>query len=551
MLVDGNDLPTSTTLQGDVCIIGAGAAGITLARALAAKGHDVVLLESGTFDPDAATQALYRGKEVGLRLDPNERSGLDGPRLRYFGGTTNHWAGYCRPFPALDFDPRAYVTRSGWPIARADLEPYYFGAHDVIKLGPYNYSPATWNAAGKIGLPFLDDVTTTPHTLIQVAGHPALGATYRQEITDAPGIQLVLHANVTNIALDDSGNSVDHLEVKTLTGNSFSARAPVFVLATGGLEVPRLLLASNDRRPAGLGNDNDLVGRCFMDHLNIASGPVALTVGDDALAPYALNATTVDVGGEARDFSLQSVALVDPDVMKRKELRACELTLEFPFAAADPELEQIYPGITNGLDLMRAEGITPQTVATARVLCEQEPNLASRVSLVRTKDALGMPRIQLDWRITRDDRLSMLRSLRYFASQIAARGHGRFRLDIGGYHDLDATDDADLEFAVNTGSHHMGTARMSADPSAGVVDPDLKVHSLANLYVGGSAVFPTSGANPPTLTLVALALRLGDHLDTVLGPRPPTIVEPSDEFDTAAAAAPSGDADSAPVDGEP
>ena len=127
-----------------------------------------------------------------------------------------------------------------------------------------------------------------------------LGDTYRQEITDAPGIQLVLHANVTSIVLDDSGNSVDHVEVKTLTGNAFTARAPLFVLATGGLEVPRLLLASNDRRPAGLGNDNDLVGRCFMEHLNIASGPVALTVGDDALAPYVLNATTVDVGGEAR-----------------------------------------------------------------------------------------------------------------------------------------------------------------------------------------------------------------------------------------------------------
>ena len=163
MLVDGNDLPNGSTLQGDVCIIGAGAAGITLSRSLAAKGHDVVLLESGAFEPDAATQALYRGKEVGLRLDPNESSGLEGPRLRYFGGTTNHWAGYCRPFPALDFDPRAYVAGSGWPIAAPTSSRTTSVRTTSSSSARTTTRSRTWNAAGKIGLPFLDDPTTTPH----------------------------------------------------------------------------------------------------------------------------------------------------------------------------------------------------------------------------------------------------------------------------------------------------------------------------------------------------------------------------------------------------
>jgi choline dehydrogenase-like flavoprotein len=515
MLLDAKQVASGTTLEGDVCVIGAGAAGITLSRALAAKGRNVLLLESGGFEPDADTQALYRGKAVGLPIDPKEDFGLDAPRLRFFGGTTNHWAGFCRPFPELDFQPRSYVPRSGWPIARADLDPHYAGAHDVIRLGPYDYSLASWQDQGHLDQPFLDDATT-PHAVFQVAGHPVLGSTYRKEIVDEARIKLVLWANVTRIALDTGGNAVEHLDVKTLDGNSFTARAKLFVLATGGLEIPRLLLASNDRRPAGIGNERDQVGRSFMEHVNIVVGPVPLTVGLPALKPYELTPVSLDVEGETRDFSLQTVVLVDPDLAQRDELRACEITLEYPFAPSDAALEKLYPGLQRGLDLMRAEGMTIRTVATARVLCEQEPNPASRVTLVRTKDRLGMPRIELDWRLTRDDRASLLRTLRFFGAQVAQRGYGRFRLDITGFRDLEPGDEDDLDFEVNTGSHHIGTARMSTDPAQGVVDPDLKVHSVANLYVGGSAVFPTSGANPPTLTIVALALRLGDHLDTLL-----------------------------------
>ncbi len=224
MLVDARKVRRASTLTADVCVIGAGAAGITLSRAIAAQGRDVLLLESGGFHPDPATQALYRGKTVGLPIDPKEHFGLDEPRLRFFGGTTNHWAGFCRPFPELDFAVRPYVPRSGWPIARAELDPYYAGAHDVIKLGPYDYSIASWRDRGDITQPFLDD-TVTPHALYQVAGHPVLGEVYRQEITDAPRIRLVLWANVTRLGLDESGGAVERVDVKTLTGNAFHARA--------------------------------------------------------------------------------------------------------------------------------------------------------------------------------------------------------------------------------------------------------------------------------------------------------------------------------------
>lgn len=515
MLLDARKVRRGATLSGDVCVIGAGAAGITVSHALAAKGHDVLLLESGGFELDKATQSLYKGTSVGIPIDPTVHLGLDTPRLRYFGGTTNHWAGFCRPFPELDFETRAWVPRSGWPIARADLDAYYAGAHDIIKLGPYDYSIESWRQKGYLEQPFLDD-DVLPHALFQVAGHPVLGQTYHDEFVASDRIKLVLWANVTHLALDESGNAVDHLDVKTLSGNSFRARAPQYVLATGGLEVPRVLLTSNDRRPAGIGNEHDQVGRSFMEHVNIAVGPVPLTLPKSALAPYELKPVSLEVDGERRDISLQTVALIAPDILAREGLRSTEITLEYPFPPDDPRLPKIYPTVSRGIDLLRAQGKTVSTVATARVLCEQEPNPASRVTITRAKDPLGMPRLQLDWQLTRDDRLSILTALRLFGSRLGALDAGRFRLDIAGYHDVDPAPGADVDFAVNTGSHHIGTARMSTDPADGVVDPDLKVHSVGNLYIGGSAVFPTSGANPPTLTIVALALRLADHLDTLL-----------------------------------
>ena len=310
--------------------------------------------------------------------------------------------------------------------------------------------------------------------------------------------------------------------MRTLSGNSFSATATAFVLATGGLEVPRILLASNDRRPAGIGNEHDLVGRCFMEHVNIATGPVALTSAASAMVPYTPTPVTIDVNGEPRDLAVQAVLLLDPELMKHNALRACEVTLEYPFAPDDKRLRALYPDTAPGIDLLDAENVETGSVPIARVLCEQEPNPASRVTLVRTKDELGMPRIQLDWRLTRDDRISMLRTLRTVGQQIGQRGLGRMRVDIGGFLDAEPGPNTTLDYAVNTGSHHMGTTRMSSDPTRGVVDADLKVHSVANLYIAGSAVFPTSGANTPTLTIVALTLRLADHLASIVpGTAPP------------------------------
>jgi choline dehydrogenase-like flavoprotein len=516
VLVDADKLHTGDELRADVVVIGAGAAGISLARALGSAGRDVLLLESGDFTFDAATQSLYKGRAVGLPIDPVEHFGLDVPRLRFFGGTTNHWAGFCRPFPALDFETRDWVPRSGWPISRESLDPYYARALDVLQLGPLEFGTDYWNAQGLMPRPLLE-ADDTPHVVYQLTSSPQLGVVYRDELVGSDRVKVVTHANVMQLVLADGGDDLTHVDCSTLGGTTFRATGRAYVLATGGLETPRILLTSDRQRHAGIGNEYDLVGRHFMEHVNIAVGVALLTTDQSELQSYIPHEHTLDVSGTSRKLSLQSVLLLSEQLQRSEQLRACEVTLEYPFTPDDPRLGKIFPGVGRGLSLVRAEGMDPKTAIVLRVLCEQEPNPASRVTLVRDKDRLGMRRIQLDWRLTDADRLSMVTTLQHVTTEIARRGLGRARFDIKGYQDLFPAAGDSLDFEVNTGSHHIGTARMAASPRDGVVDPDAKVHSVANLYLAGSSVFPTNGANTPTFTIIALALRLADHLHAQLG----------------------------------
>jgi choline dehydrogenase-like flavoprotein len=519
MLVDARTVPEGALVEGDVCIIGAGAAGITLARELAGAQRSVVLLESGDFEPDARTQALYDGKVVGLALDPTLHIGLDVPRLRYFGGTTNHWAGYCRPLTDLDFESRPWVDRSGWPFGRDELLPYYARAHQVLKLGPPGNDWRPWAEQGVLEPPLLED-PATPHQVVQLTNSPRLGPVYHDEIVGSPYVQLHTWSNVTNLAATPDGGQLDHVFVKTFRGNTFTVRAKVYVLATGGLEVPRLLLASTEVHREGLGNEHDLVGRFFMEHVNIITGVALLDATPEAvIANYEPVEHQLEIDGEQRTIWLQPVLLPAEAESRARGLESIEFTIA-DRVAEDPFGERVnatYAGTDDAAELLAAFGTPAASAVPLRVLCEQEPNPRSRLTLTGERDELGMRKPQLDWRLARNDRESLLRSMQFLGSELGRRGIGRVKVDIYGFTNADFGPGDDLDYEVNTGSHHMGTARMHQSPRQGVVDPQCRVHGVANLYIGGSAVFPTSGASTPTITIVALALRLADHLrDRVL-----------------------------------
>ncbi len=528
MLEDGRKVPRGSVLQADLCIIGAGAAGITIARALAGSSLSVIMLESGGLEPDAATQALYEGKVTGEPfLGGNGELPLDVVRLRYFGGTTNHWAGWCRPLEPVDFAPTPARPDSGWPFDRTTLDPWYEQAVSVVQIGPFEPEYPYW--AGQGAAPPLLETDAVATRMIQIAFPLSFGDVYRDELRQAPNVRTLLHSNVLEINTDESGASVTDVDVATLAGKHWKVKARAYILATGGIEVPRLLLASNSTRAAGIGNEHDLVGRSFMEHIDVHAGFAVLAKPVEALSLYKGFELPVPEGRiPGRKYGVKGAHILNEDVLKREGLLGVEVTIAATAVGDHSESDQSR-GV-NDLDVValsrKLTGTAWPTVAYVRILGEQTPNPESRVTLGRAKDQLGMPRIELDWRLTSNDRESMRHALQIVADELGRVGVGRLQVAVGGVSFVAGKGDPryfetyrvvpedfdSMDFPVGVGFHHMGTARMHSDPTKGVVDEQCRVHGLTNLYIGGSAVFPTSGTSTPTFTIVALALRMADHL---------------------------------------
>ena len=524
MFVDARLIPHATVIETEVCIIGAGAAGITLARDFAAAAVRTILLEGGGMAFEPESQELYAGSEIGRPcLDP----GIS--RLRFFGGTTNHWAGWCRPLDPIDFSERDGFPHHGWPFSRADLDPWYRRAHPVCQIGKYDYDPAAWGiAVEKIPAPFNGPAFATK--VLQVSPPTRFGTTYEAELRAAPDLAVYLHANAVEFITDASGNAVNTVSVATLAGGRFAVRARIFVLATGAIENARLLLHSRSPAPGrnanGLGNAYDLVGRFFMTHLEFLSGMIAVS---DPHADFDFN----------YDFNLTTdgrrpfVSFVAPSESRMQALRLqnMRITWEYHLAPVTQTLAASRRLLGGGGDrvltdlgtvirdldglaaltlrkLIFGQGMPVQAL-TLRCHAEQRPNPDSRITLGPERDPLGMPRIVLDWRLDAADRHSVDATHRLLGAEVGRTGFGRLRYDL-------AEDAGGWPDDMLGNAHSMGTTRMHRDPRRGVVDENCRVHGLSNLYVAGSSVFPTSGAANPTLTIVALALRLADHVRSLL-----------------------------------
>jgi choline dehydrogenase-like flavoprotein len=504
MFTDARTLPDESLVEADLAIIGGGVAGITLARALAGRRTRVCLVEAGGLEYDAAGQALYEGENTGLGYSTVTT------RQRFFGGSSNHWGGYCRPLDAIDFDHRDWVPHSGWPFGVEELEPWYPLATRLVEIAPGHFDDTGyWQEATGESLPVppggrlrLQFVHFSPPT--------HFGSRYRDDLKTAGNIQVLLNANVTRIAATQDAGRVRQLEIRTLTGLSHRVKAKTYVLATGGLENARLLLLSNDVVAAGLGNHHDQVGRYFMEHPHL-SNFADLVAADLARVPKILRERLI-----VQDRPAQAAFNPAPAFLREQRL----LNATFMVALADtypadasPATEDARTRANRNMLLAARRFLTddpsPGPVAPGFRLgvggsCEQAPNPDSRVSLSTQRDALGLARLKLDWRLTDQDRTSFYTHLRSLALEFGALEIGRLRETIA--------DQSEWPQPLDGGSHHMGTTRMSDDPSRGVVDRNGKVHDIDNLYVAGSSVFPTSGSANPTLTLVALTLRLADHL---------------------------------------
>ncbi|MCB1896076.1 MAG: GMC family oxidoreductase [Zoogloeaceae bacterium] len=503
MFTDARDLPDRSLVDADLAIIGAGPAGITLARAFASTRTRVCLIEAGGFERDEADQDMYAGTCAGIDYP------LVASRLRYFGGSSNHWGGFCRPLDAIDFERRDWVPHSGWPFAHEMLAPYYEKACDLVEIAPGRFDDrAYWQRAGGEALP---EPATGRIRMRYVHFSPPtrFGRRYRDELAAAGNVEVLLHANVAHIRSSADARSVTELDIRTRNDRRHRLRASRYVLATGGLENPRLLLLSDSANPAGLGNDHDLVGRYFMEHPHLSKFAETIVVALDRLPRIYRKQMLVDGRHGQAAFNPSAQWLREGRLLNATFMGGIGTTYAPGEPPADPRDERRQRMLKAARPWLGEHSAAAPDVPLGHVFslgcaCEQAPNPDSRVSLADDVDALGLRRIRLDWRLGEQDRRSIVAHVRALAQELGALGIGRTRIEI--------PDDGNWPAWVDGGNHHMGTTRMHDDPRQGVVDADCRVHGIDNLYVAGSSVFPTSGAANPTLTIVALALRLADHL---------------------------------------
>ena len=480
------DVTEGSTLSADVCIAGAGAAGITMALRLRDRGCSVLLLESGGFTRDTQTDRLAQGAISGIKAFT-----LDQHRARVLGGSTSLWSGWCMPLSSEDFELREWIPHSGWPIRYADVVPYYRRAQKLLQLGAFEYDPATLAIDRAL-------LTTGARRLatavFQYSPPTHFGLVYRDQLAEAAKVHVLLHANVTAVVLEPGGRNVERFNVAVLSGPRFRVEARVFVLATGGVENARLLLSSD------IGNSADLVGRFFMEHPQYYQSVVWVR-GLDPLDErfYRLHREEIeDEDGHRRSIELRGALTLTKDVL------ASERLPDFSAVVVDPPGETLGTGAIQTRTVRSLLRRNPaQVIRRLEIRTEQTPDPENRVTLADEEDALGMRRAHLRWQIRQEDLVAYKRALTILAAELG---------QLGGRVWAPADDRGRFAGAVLGGGHHMGTTRMAAVSTQGVVDADCRVFGIDNLYVAGSSVFTTGSRANPTLTIVALAARLADRL---------------------------------------
>ena len=528
MYLYADQLPEGALLQGfDICIVGAGAAGIAIAQRLAGGSLKVILLVSGgpgdRGAPAEARQSLYQGAvgEFLQKVDPifPQRS-----RLNMYGGTTNHFGFWARPLDAADMMPRPGYRDAGWLISQEELKPYYIAAHEFGHFGPFNYDDMDFWKRVLYARPFDPLPGDQLEGAIMRAQYEEnlhdFQVQFRDELARSENVTVLFNAHLLTIGTKADQRRVSELKCSTIVetadgcaeaGASFQVRARTYVLACGGIENVRLLQLSG-----GLGNNRrDMLGRGFMAHPLLTNAarvhfaePVASDIRNFFREQQIRLKAPADSGGEYRHMV---EPLVNPEL-------ALEYLMFNAWGVLAPKHQTLLDERIGNFRIIlyfRDEGHK----AIVNLNWEQTPAENSRITLDRGRvdPIFGQPLALIDWRLNDLDKRSASRALELTLAYL--RDHGAVReemiTDVSGA--ADSWTFPPHEGALETGDHHMGALRMSASPDDGVVDMHSRLHNVDNLYIAGSAVFPTGGYANPTLTIVALALRLADHLKRVLG----------------------------------
>lgn len=515
MFRDARAVADGSVLECDVCIIGSGAAGATAAIELSNRGLRVLVAEAGGIKPDAELSSAYDLDCSSLPVSPTSRQ-------RLYGGTTNSWWGKVALLDPGDFTARPSISAGGWPITRADLEPYYRRACALLGIPDLTrFDPST---AGSVRGRLFGGGALATKSFFWSRRPANFGSLLRRRVDGGRAVTTLLHANVTQVLLG-AGDVVEGLAVATGNGRAFVIRPRTTVVACGGIENARLLLNSRAQHPAGVGNGYDQVGRYYMDHPRGSCGIIDVDPRASMPSPsywsgkrFGQLRVRLGVGlspeGQTELRALNSYVNLNPvyggasggavEALRTAYRRGLS-------GAADPEaLRAVVSGLP---DVARYIGFKRWGLGRVSHLIvenymEQEPSATNRVTRSDRRDEFGFPTARIDWSLSDLDRVSLVALHRALDDDLRRRGIGRLRSPIM---NGDAT-----EWPVTTdAAHHMGTTRMGTDPRSSVVDPNGLVHGVKNLYLAGSSVFPTGGSANPTLTIVALAIRLADEIRSV------------------------------------
>ncbi len=552
MIIDSRTVPDGTTIDTDLCVVGSGPAALTLARAFAGRSIRVCLFEGGAVEmPTPQTRELVQVENAGDFLQV-----VSGDRNIQLGGNSPAWSIFIgrgeqglrlAPFDPVDFERRDWLPgSSGWPFDRAHLQPYYERAQTLFGLPEFDYELARWGQGSTPALP-LGTVGGAATKIFQFASRDAFCRNVLSEVDHAPNITSFVHAHALELLVDATGQSVERVQFGCTSGTRFQVRARTVVVAAGGVGVAHLMLLSRSVHENGLGNDHGLVGRHFMDHPLVNGGIIEPT--DPSIFARAGLYDLRDVDG----ISVMGALGISQDAMRREKLLNSAAWIwprarYFRPAPGVVALKSLTKGgwKADGVSgLLRdvghaAQGVgdiaavarhklshrmfyphlfrggwsEPQHVARSGYevfevmhITEQAPHPDNRIVLSETRDVLGRQVAAAKTRWREEDTDSIQRTQDILARDLAAAGVGRY-----------IPDRVDGRPVLDRGgcAHHMGTTRMHDDPRHGVVDAQCRVHGVSNLYVASSSVFPSGSFANPTLTIVALALRLADHLNAWL-----------------------------------
>jgi choline dehydrogenase-like flavoprotein len=525
-------------VQPDVCIVGAGTVGIPLALELGRLGCSVLLLESGDRRYSPESQRLADAEIA----NPNSHVGMDLAVQRRLGGASNLWGGRCVPMREIDFMARPSVPHSGWPIDLTDVAPYYPAACHYLDCGPAEFE----DSIPRLTTPITDFLF---NHIERWSARPRVGATYARSLRDSRAIDLRLQATVVGLNHSEDGR-VCSIRVRNLRGHEVTVSPRYVILAAGGLENTRLLLATQREHPNSFGGSDGPLGRYYMGHLyGLAAEIIIHSTALDNGIEYFLSEDQHYVrrrftpsAALQKQMSLTNLSLwPDYPAIRNPDHRNGIMSLAYVALAMPPVGRMIVaesirshyvgsgrpqwsPHIANivhdapstaafiprfiyrrYLARPHMPGFFQRNVArrySLRFHAEHLPNPDSRVTLMRATDALGLPRLAIDFRYTDADADPLIRTHECFAQWLEKTGLGRLIWSVP-----DEQRREHILAQCYDGHHQIGTTRMSASPVTGIVDSNCRVHGSANLFIAGSSVFPTSGEANPTLTALALGLR--------------------------------------------